>query len=54
MQTTSLDGVEDGRLVAFGTGHHLALGGLHGHGAFALTVHVQQLAQIETWALQNL
>ena len=54
MRTTCLDGVEDGRFVAFGTGHDFALGGFHGDGAFALAVHVQQLAQIETRPLQNL
>ena len=50
----SLDGFENGRFVAFGAGDDLPLGGFHGDGAFALTVHVQQLAQVEAGALQNL
>jgi len=49
-----LDGVEDGWFVAFGPGNDFALGGFHGNGAFALAVHVQQLAQVETRTLQNL
>jgi len=49
-----LDRVEDRWLVTLGSGNDLALGGFHGDGAFALAVHVQQLAQIETRAFQNL
>jgi len=49
-----LDGVEDGWFVTLGSGNDLALGGFHGDGAFALTVHVQQLAQVETRAFQDL
>jgi len=49
-----LDRVEDRRLVAFGPRNDFALGCFHGHGAFALAVHVQQLAQVETRTLQNL
>jgi len=49
-----LDGVEDGGLVAFGSGDDFALGGFHGDGAFAFPVHVQQLAQVESRTLQDL
>merc|ERR1712168_1749540 len=49
-----LDGVKDGGLVTLGPGDDFSLSGLHGNCAFALAVHVEQLAEIETGALQDL